>query len=82
MRFCGTSAAAPYVPGLAGLLKSVAPSASGQDIIAAIQRSARPAKGSAHGIVDAAAALAAIKKVKAGSTGQTKGALCTSSGGR
>ena len=75
-----TRSAAPpprhrIVSGLAGLLKSVAPSARGQDIIAAIQRSAHPAEGSAHGIVDAAAALAAIKKVKAGSTGQTKGAL-------
>ena len=73
--FCGTSASAPFVSGLAGLLKSLAPAAKGPDIIAAIQRSAHRAAGSAHGVVDAAAALVAIKKIKPGSTGQTKGAL-------
>lgn len=73
--FCGTSAAAPFVSGLAGLLKSVAPAAKGPDIIAAIQRSARPAEGSAHGVVDAAAALALIATIKPGSVGETKGAL-------
>jgi len=73
--FCGTSAAAPFVSGLAGLLKSVAPTARGQDIIAAIQASARQREGSAHGLVDAPAALAAIKKIKPGSTASTKGAL-------
>jgi Subtilase family len=73
--FCGTSAAAPFVSGLAGLLKSVAPNARGQDIIAAIQTSARKREGSAHGLVSAPAALAAIKQIKPGSTGTTKGAL-------
>ena len=73
--FCGTSAAAPFVSGLAGLLKSVAPEASGQDIIAAIQSSARRREGSAHGLVSAPAAIAAIKKIKPGSTTNTKGAL-------
>lgn len=73
--FCRTSAAAAYVSGLAGLMKSIAPKATRPDIIAAIQRSARPTTGSAHGLVDAAGAIAAIKKVKAGTTGQTKCAL-------
>ena len=73
--FCGTSAAAPFVSGVAGLLKSVAPAAKAADIITAIQRSARPTDGSAHGVVDAAAALALISKIKPGSSGPTKGAL-------
>ena len=73
--FCGTSAAAPFVSGLAGLLKSVAPTARGQDIIAAIQASGRRREGSAHGLVSAPAALAAIAKIKPGSTASTKGAL-------
>jgi subtilisin family serine protease len=73
--FCGTSAAAPFVSGLAGLLKSVAPNARGQDIIAAIQSSARAREGSAHGLVSAPAAIAAIKRIKPGSTSNTKGAL-------
>ena len=72
---CGTSTSAAFVSGLAALLHSVAPAATGADIVAAIQRSAHPAKGSAHGVVDAVKALRAIRTIKAGSTKRTKGPL-------
>jgi subtilisin family serine protease len=73
--FCGTSAASPFVAGVAALLKAARPAATGADIVAAIQRSARPADGSAHGVVDAAAALAAIQTAELGTSAATKQAL-------
>jgi subtilisin family serine protease len=59
--FCGTSAAAPFVSGVVGLVKSVVPSAGGARIVAAIERSAHAADGSAFGNVDVAGALREIR---------------------
>lgn len=58
--FCGTSAATPYVAGVAAMLRAAAPAASAEEVIAAIERTAQPVEGVAHGIVDAGAALASI----------------------
>ena len=58
--FCGTSAAAPYVAGVAAVLRVAVPSATATDVVGAIRRSARPVEGVADGIVDPVAALAAI----------------------
>jgi RHS repeat-associated protein len=61
----GTSAAAPVVSGIAGLLKTVSPAASPGNISRAISRSARQnvslsGKVSSGGVADAAAALERI----------------------
>jgi subtilisin family serine protease len=58
--FCGTSAAAPYVAGVVAVLRAAVPSATESDVIGAIRRSSHPVQGAADGIVDPAAALAAI----------------------
>lgn len=59
-RICGTSASAPYVSGVAAVLRGAAPAATSGDVIAAIERSAHPTDGSAYGLVDGPAALAAL----------------------
>jgi subtilisin family serine protease len=66
--FCGTSASAPYVAGVAAVLRAAVPGATAQDVIAAIRRSSHPAEGAADGIIDPAAALAAIGGVPPVST--------------
>ncbi len=58
--FCGTSAAAPYVAGVVAVLRAAVPSATVSDLISAIRRSSHPVEGAADGVVDPAAALAAI----------------------
>ncbi len=57
--FCGTSASAPFVAGLAGLALSYAPKASAAQVVSAIETTARQTKdkNSAHGLIDATAAL-------------------------
>jgi subtilisin family serine protease len=59
--FCGTSAAAPVVSGLVGLLRAANPAASNTQIEAAIESTSVPI-GSAvqYGRVDAAGAIAAL----------------------
>jgi subtilisin family serine protease len=66
--FCGTSASAPYVAGVAAVLRAAVPTAAAPAVIAAIRRSSRPADGAADGIIDPAAALVAIGGVPAVST--------------
>ncbi|MFN8051135.1 MAG: S8 family serine peptidase [Acidimicrobiales bacterium] len=70
-KFCGTSAAAPVVTGLAALLRSVRPAADRQMVATAIDTTADFAATRGlvgYGIVDAAAAVAAIPTVAAGPT--------------
>jgi subtilisin family serine protease len=59
--FCGTSAAAPVVSGIVGLLRAANPAASNTQIEAAIESTCVPI-GSAvqYGRVDAAGAIAAL----------------------
>ena len=59
-RFCGTSASAPVVAGLAGLAFSYAPTASAATVQHAIVSSAHPVEGVAGGRVDAVGTLAAL----------------------
>lgn len=66
--FCGTSASAPYVAGVAAVLRAAVPSATAADVIGAIRRSSHPVEGAADGIIDPAAALVAIGGVPAVST--------------
>ncbi len=58
--FCGTSASAPFVAGVAAVLRAAVPTATASDVIQAIRRSSRPVEGAADGLVDPAAALLAI----------------------
>jgi len=58
--FCGTSASAPYVAGVAAVLRAAAPTATAADVIQAIRRSSHPVEGAADGLIDPAAALLAI----------------------
>lgn len=59
--FCGTSSAAPVVSGVAGLLRSAAPTATRADIRAALTSTAVPVGPDvAHGRVNAAAAMSAV----------------------
>ena len=58
--YCGTSSAAPFVAGVAGLLKSRFPAMAGPDLRSAIRSSAVAVPYVASGRVDAAAALAAL----------------------
>jgi len=68
--FCGTSAAAPFVAGLAGLALSYVPTASAAEIVDAIKSTAHPTadNNSAHGLIDAQAALTALAALPPGST--------------
>ena len=58
--FCGTSASAPVVAGLAGLALSYSPTSSAATIERAIVSSARPVAGIAGGRVDAVGTFAAL----------------------
>jgi subtilisin family serine protease len=60
--FCGTSASAPIVAGLVGLALSAAPRATALQIQAAVDVTARRVPGLAFGRVDAAAALARVRR--------------------
>jgi len=68
--FCGTSAAAPFVAGLAGLALSYVPTASAAEVVNAIESTARQTedKNSAHGLINATAALTALASLPTGST--------------
>jgi Subtilase family len=59
-RFCGTSASAPVVAGLAGLALSYSPTSSAEEIERAIVFSAHHIAGVAGGRVDAAGTLAKL----------------------
>ena len=63
--FCGTSAAAPFVTGLAGLARSQNQLASAPSIVGVIEQSAHllPSGNSAHGLIDAACTLQAVASV-------------------
>jgi PKD repeat protein len=71
-QFCGTSAAAPFVAGLAGLARSYNPSASALSIADAIEQTATPRPpvygegNSVYGFIDASAAIQAIALAPAG----------------
>lgn len=58
--FCGTSASAPYVAGVAAVLRAAVPTGTASDVIQAIRRSSHPVEGVADGLIDPAAALLAI----------------------
>jgi subtilisin family serine protease len=60
--FCGTSAAAPFVSGLAGLALSYVPSASATETVEAVESAAHQTSdsNSAHGLIDAPGALRAV----------------------
>jgi len=61
--FCGTSSATPFAAGLVGLMRSQRPDLAATAIRAALEATTSPlttAAASAHGVVDAGAALASI----------------------
>ena len=66
--FCGTSAATPFVAGLAGLARSYNLSATSSSIVSAIENNttALPAGDFANGLINAPAALANISPALAG----------------
>ncbi|MGD0166177.1 MAG: S8 family serine peptidase [Gaiellaceae bacterium] len=68
--FCGTSAAAPFVAGLAGLARSYAPLASAGQVAGAIESTAHQTadRNSAHGLIDAKATLDALGSLPPGKT--------------
>jgi subtilisin family serine protease len=68
--FCGTSAAAPFVAGLAGLALSYVPTASATEVVDAIESTAHQTgdRNSAHGLIDAKATLTALAALPPGST--------------
>jgi serine protease len=68
--FCGTSAATPFVSGLAGLALSYVPTASATQVVDAIESTAHQTtdKNSAHGLIDAKAALTALAALPSEST--------------
>jgi PKD repeat protein len=68
--FCGTSTAAPFVAGLAGLARSYVPLASASQVVSAIETTAhQTADGnSAHGLIDAKATLDALAALPPGTT--------------
>jgi hypothetical protein len=57
---CATSVASPLVAGIVALLRAHAPYASSDEIETALAETARPVPGTRYGLVDAAAALAAL----------------------
>ena len=58
--FCGTSAAAPFVSGLAALARTLAPSAEAGQLEAVLLATADPIAGVSAGRIDARAALEAL----------------------
>lgn len=58
--FCGTSAAAPFVSGLAALARTLAPTAGAGQLEAALLTTAHPLAGVSAGRIDARAALEAL----------------------
>jgi len=66
--FCGTSAATPFVAGLAGLARSFNLAASSSSVTSAIEGSTQTlASGnSVHGLIDAQATLASVAPASAG----------------
>ncbi len=68
--FCGTSASAPFVAGLAGLALSYVPGASASEVVNAIESTAHQTadRNSAYGLIDAKAALTALASLPPGST--------------
>jgi subtilisin family serine protease len=61
-RFCGTSSAAPLVSGLVALALSARPTATRDEVMAALDRATSPIGGAvSRGRVDAAAILAALE---------------------
>jgi PKD repeat protein len=70
--FCGTSAAAPFVAGLAGLARSYNPAASALSVVNAIEQTAHPRPpvygegNSVYGFIDASAAIQAVALAPAG----------------
>ena len=57
---CATSVSSPLVAGIVALLRAYAPFASADELESALARSARPVRGTRHGLVNAAAALAEL----------------------
>ncbi len=55
--FCGTSASAPLVSGVAALARQVAPGASAADVVSALVTTAKPVAGIRYGLIDAEQAL-------------------------
>ena len=74
--FCGTSAAAPFVAGLAGLALSYAPSASATQVADAITSTAHQTedRNSAHGLIDAPATLESLASLPLTSAVSSSGA--------
>jgi subtilisin family serine protease len=68
--FCGTSAAAPFAAGLAGLALSYVPGASAAQVVSAIESTAHQTedKNSAHGLIDAVATLKMLASRSSAST--------------
>jgi PKD repeat protein len=68
--FAGTSAASPFVAGLAGLARSYNLPATGSSVTSAIESTAQaatiPSGNSAHGLIDAQATLVSIASAPAG----------------
>lgn len=58
--FCGTSAAAPFVSGLVGLARALAPTAGAGQLEAALLTTAHPIAGASAGRIDARAALESL----------------------
>ncbi len=74
--FCGTSAAAPFVSGLAGLALSRTPTASPDAITDAVLSAARQGgASSAHGLIDAPATLDAIEALPPAQPAKISGRL-------
>lgn len=60
--YCGTSAATPQVAGIAGLMLAANPTASRAEIAASLRSTAVAISPLAHGRVDAAAAVRAVRR--------------------
>ncbi|HEY5479543.1 MAG TPA: S8 family serine peptidase [Gaiellaceae bacterium] len=65
--FCGTSTASPFVAGLAGLARSYNLAATASSVVSTIETTAQaPLGDTAHGLINANAALAGIATAPAG----------------